>query len=54
VHGAHDPFVPVAIAQRLHGAIPASTLDVIAGARHFAPIDAPDRVAAVLEGLLKR
>ena len=52
--GARDPFVPVAVAQRLHRAISASTLDVIAGARHFTPIDAPDRVAAVLAGLLKR
>jgi len=54
VHGAHDPFVPVAIAHRLHRAIGASTLDIIAGARHFAPVDAPDRVAAVVEALLKR
>jgi len=54
VHGAHDPFVPVAVAHRLHRAISGSTLDVIADARHFAPLDTPDRVAAVVEGLLKR
>jgi len=54
MHGARDPFVPVAVAHRLHRALGGSTLDILPGARHFAPIDAPDRVAAVLEGLLKR
>lgn len=54
VHGRRDPFVPVSLAHRLASAIPGATLDVIADAYHFTPIDAPDQVAAVLGALLAR
>ncbi|HEY5492384.1 MAG TPA: alpha/beta hydrolase [Gemmatimonadaceae bacterium] len=54
VHGARDPFVPVSLSRRLQGAIPGATLDVIAGAAHFTPLDAPDRVAAAVGALLAR
>ncbi len=54
VHGARDPFVPVSLAHRLASAIPGATLDVIANACHFTPMDTPDRVATVLGELLAR
>ena len=54
VHGARDPFVPVGLARRLASAIPGASLDVIADAFHFTPLDAPDRVAAVVGALLAR
>ncbi len=52
--GADDTFYPCALAERLHRAIPGSTLDVIAGAGHFLPEDAPDRVVTRLTELLGR
>ena len=54
LHGARDPFVPVSLGHRLQRAIPGATLDVIAEARHFTPLDAPDRVASVIAALLRR
>jgi pimeloyl-ACP methyl ester carboxylesterase len=54
VAGAHDPFVPVAIARRLHAAIPGSTLEVLPDARHFTPEESPEQVAEVIRGLLSR
>ena len=54
VHGAHDPFVPVSLARRLAAAIPGATLDVLADAAHFTPLDAPDRVAGAVGALLAR
>lgn len=54
VHGARDPFVPVGLGRRLHEALPGSTLEVLADASHFAPLDAPDRVAAAVASLLSR
>lgn len=54
VHGAHDPFVPVAVSRRLQAAIPGATLEVIGPGAHFLPLDAPDRVAAAVAALLVR
>lgn len=54
VHGARDPFVPASLSRRLQHAIPGATLEVIADAAHFTPLDAPDRVAAVVGALLRR
>lgn len=54
IHGAHDPFVPVAISRALQAAIPGATLDVIGDGSHFLPLDAPDRVAAAVAALLRR
>lgn len=52
--GAHDPFLPPALAKRLHAAIPGSTLEVLPDVRHFLPEEAPDRIAATLTELLTR
>lgn len=54
VWGEHDPFLPLALGQRLCAAIPGSTLDVIAGARHFVPEESPSQVAAEISKLLAR
>jgi pimeloyl-ACP methyl ester carboxylesterase len=54
VWGENDPFLPVSAGERLKGAIPASTLDVIPEARHFTPIESAHRVADVISGLLTR
>jgi pimeloyl-ACP methyl ester carboxylesterase len=54
VWGALDPFLPVRVGARLRDAIPGATLEVIPQASHFSPEDTPERVAAVLSGLLRR
>jgi 3-oxoadipate enol-lactonase len=54
VVGEEDYATPVAMARQLHGAIPQSTLTVIAGARHLTPIEFPDRITTELRGLLGR
>ncbi|MFN2566331.1 MAG: alpha/beta fold hydrolase [Gemmatimonadaceae bacterium] len=54
VWGEHDPFLPVSIGRRLRDTIPSSTLDVIPGARHFTPEEAPSRIGDALADLLKR
>jgi 3-oxoadipate enol-lactonase len=54
VVGEEDYATPVAMARQLHEAIPQSTLNIIAGARHLTPIEFPDRIAAELRGLLTR
>lgn len=51
--GEEDPFYPVALAHRLKAAIPHATLDIVPGARHFLPEDAPERVLAALTALLR-
>lgn len=52
--GAGDRFYPVAIAHRLKAALPGATLEIVPGARHFLPEDAPERVLAGISELLKR
>lgn len=52
--GQHDPFLPVALAERLRDAIPGSTLEVIPHARHFVPEEAPHKLAETLGTLLHR
>ena len=54
VWGGHDPFLPPAIAKRLHELIPGSTLHLLADARHFVPEEAPEKVAAIVADLLGR
>jgi pimeloyl-ACP methyl ester carboxylesterase len=54
VWGEHDPFHPRALAQRLHDAIPGSTLDVIRAARHFTPHESAHAVARAIGALLQR
>jgi pimeloyl-ACP methyl ester carboxylesterase len=52
--GELDPWLPVRLGERLRDAIPGATLEVIAGARHFTPEDAPERIARAVEALLQR
>lgn len=51
--GEGDPFIPSTVAKRLHAAIPGSTLEVLPGARHFLPEEAPERVAEAVERLIR-
>lgn len=52
IWGADDPFHPVALAHRLKDTIPHATLEIVEGASHFVPEDAPDRVVSALRALL--
>jgi pimeloyl-ACP methyl ester carboxylesterase len=52
--GAQDPLLQVSLGRRLAGAIPGATLDVVPGARHFLPEEAPRQVADWLTALLAR
>ena len=52
VWGERDPFLPVALAERLHHAIPRSTLEIIPGARHFLPAECAHQVARAIGALL--
>lgn len=52
--GAHDPFLDAAVAERLHRALPGSTLHLVPDVRHFVPEEAPEQVAAVVSDLLTR
>lgn len=54
VWGALDQFLPVKIGRRLAGDIPDATLDVVEGAGHFTPEEAPARVAGAITELLAR
>jgi pimeloyl-ACP methyl ester carboxylesterase len=52
--GAHDPFLSVKLGRKLAAAIPGATFEVIQGARHFTPEDAPRPVADGIAALLAR
>jgi pimeloyl-ACP methyl ester carboxylesterase len=54
VWGAQDPFLPVSLGRRLAAGIPGATFDVVPGARHFLPEEAPRQVAEALAALLAR
>ena len=54
VWGADDPLVRPGLGRRLAAAIPGATLDVVPGARHFLPADAPRPLADAIERLLAR
>ena len=54
VWGEGDRMMPIGVARRLAAAIPNATLDVIPGARHFTPTDAPRAVADAIQRLLAR
>lgn len=51
--GERDPFLPVTLAERLHAAIPRSTLEVVPDARHFLPAESAHQVAGGIAKLLK-
>ncbi|MDF1506009.1 alpha/beta hydrolase [Roseisolibacter sp. H3M3-2] len=52
--GAHDPFLPPAVAERLAADVPGAVLEVVPDARHFLPEDAPRAVADSVARLLAR
>jgi 3-oxoadipate enol-lactonase len=52
--GDEDYATPVAMSQFLHDAIPGSTLTILKGARHLAPVESPAPVASQLRELLQR
>jgi pimeloyl-ACP methyl ester carboxylesterase len=52
--GAHDPFLPPAVGERLAADIPGAVLEVVPDARHFLPEDAPHAVADAIARLLAR
>jgi pimeloyl-ACP methyl ester carboxylesterase len=54
VTGAHDPFVPPSVGERLAQEIPGATLDVIPDGRHFVPEESPEAVAESVARLLAR
>ena len=54
VWGQHDRTIPVSVGQRLQQTIPGATLDVIPGACHVTPEEAPRPIVDVLAGLLGR
>ncbi|HVX42083.1 MAG TPA: alpha/beta hydrolase [Gemmatimonadaceae bacterium] len=54
VWGQQDRVTPLKVGKQLQAAIPGATLDVIPGARHFVPEEAPRQVADVVGRLLAR
>lgn len=54
VWGRGDPFLPASMGERLHAAIPGSTLDVIPNVRHFTPVESAHAVAAAITRLMSR
>ena len=54
VWGEHDPFLDVALGERLRAAIPRSTLEIVRDARHSVPEESPHEVAAAIGELLLR
>lgn len=54
VWGRHDPFLPIAVGERLQSAIPGASFSVVASGRHFTPEDAPARIGDALTELLRR
>ena len=51
--GEDDPFVPVAVAERLNEAIPASTLGLVPDSRHFLLDDAFETVGPMIVEYLR-
>jgi 2-hydroxymuconate-semialdehyde hydrolase len=54
VWGANDPFLAVDLGRRLTERIPDAVLEVVPGARHFLPEDAPRQVTDALTSLFDR
>jgi pimeloyl-ACP methyl ester carboxylesterase len=52
--GSHDdPASPRVALDRVCEALPSATLDIVGNARHFSPEESPERVADVVERLLR-
>jgi 3-oxoadipate enol-lactonase len=54
VVGEEDYATPVAMSQQMHAAIPGSTMKVLPGVRHLAPIEASEQVSLQLLALVNR
>jgi 3-oxoadipate enol-lactonase len=54
VVGEEDYAAPVAMSQQMHGAISGSTLRILPGVRHLAPVEAPEAITSELLALLDR
>lgn len=54
VWGQQDRVIPLWVGRQLQQAIPGASLDVIPGARHFTPEEAPRQVADAIARLLAR
>ncbi len=54
IWGQQDPVIPLAIGRRLQQAIRGATIEVVPGAKHFTPEEAPRPVADAIESLLNR
>jgi Predicted hydrolases or acyltransferases (alpha/beta hydrolase superfamily) len=52
IWGSHDPFLPMSLGRKLAQSIHGSTIDILSGARHFTPEEAPREVAEILTRLL--
>jgi pimeloyl-ACP methyl ester carboxylesterase len=52
IHGANDPAVPVAWAERAHGQIPGSQLIILPECGHIAPLEQPEAFNDALLGFL--
>jgi pimeloyl-ACP methyl ester carboxylesterase len=54
VWGQQDRVTPSWVGKRLQQAIPGATFDVVPGARHFTPEEAPRQIADAIANLLRR
>jgi 3-oxoadipate enol-lactonase len=52
--GEEDYATPLAMSQQMHRSIAGSTLTVLSGVRHLAPVEAPERVTSQLLALIDR
>ncbi|MGH9678612.1 MAG: alpha/beta fold hydrolase [Candidatus Acidiferrales bacterium] len=52
--GEEDYATPVAMARDLHNGISGSTLTILKGARHLAPVESPEQIATQLLELIRR
>lgn len=54
IGGAEDRLLPPYLSEEIAAGIPGATLDLIPACGHCAPLEQPDRVAALLAGWLER
>ena len=54
VWGAHDPYLPVALAHRQREAFPSAEIEILADSGHWPFADDPDAVGRVVEPFLRR
>jgi pimeloyl-ACP methyl ester carboxylesterase len=54
VWGEHDPYIPVAIAQRQREAFPSAEIEILPDSGHWPFADDPDAVGRLVEPFLRR